>query len=155
MGCGSTCAAGAQGAQSLRGEIRGPLHSKRLDLGPEDTYTDGLTCPVEASLPFGDASKGDKRGLVGQKLPPARVKPDDTLARLRAKHDHVVVRRDDDLVRTPRVGQNDLVRGPSWWRAMRFVTNMTGAEPEGVQSRGHSPRKQLVEQKPDGRTGPR
>lgn len=109
MGCGSTCAAGAQCAQSLRGEIRSPLHSKRLDFGPEDTYTDGLPCLFEASLPFGDAAKGDKRGLVGQKLPPPRVKPDDTLAHLRAKHDHVVVRRDDDLVRAPPVSQDDFV----------------------------------------------
>ena len=96
-----------QPTHALNDEVASAIERQDLGLRAKDVHTDRLIRVREQLLPFLNPSEDQGNELCALELAPSRIDPDDGLVLLGAQKDHVVVRRDDDLVGLPCVIEND------------------------------------------------
>lgn len=88
----------------------GAFETDRLGLGSQGTDADGVSRLREHLLPLLDSAEDERDEFRSPKLTAPWVYLDDGLVLFSAQHDHVVIRRDDDLVGLPSVVEHHCVR---------------------------------------------
>lgn len=84
----------------------------------------------EQTLPLLHSVEYERHEFGPLELAPSWVNPDHWLILFRAQEDHVVIRRDHDLVRLPGVGKDDIVtRAPSR-RLVTLVSDVARLDPQ-------------------------
>jgi hypothetical protein len=82
----------------------------------------------EQLLPLFDTGEHDWHELGAPELPSSGVDPYNRLVLFRAKHDHVVVRRNDDLVRVPCMRENFGVIGTAGRCPVTLMANVARSD---------------------------
>ena len=85
------------------------IKGESLGLRAKNVNAHGTVSTRENSLPFLDPTEHDSNKFRAPELSPARIDPDDGLVQIRAKQNHVVVRRHDNLIGRPGVSEDDII----------------------------------------------
>jgi hypothetical protein len=130
-----------------------PLKVEDLGLCAQHVDTNGPGRLGECRLPLLDPGEHNSDELRLSELPPSWVDPDDRLGRRSAQQHHVVIRRDDDLVRPLGVAQHVGVRRASARRLIAVVADVARVDLEFPERTRNAIGKQFVEEEPDSRPG--
>ena len=125
------------------------VQGEDLGLGSEHVNAGRAVRLGKHDLPLLDPTEYQRHELDAAELATSRVDPDDRLARFGADEDHVVVRRDDDLVRPRRVLEDDRVARTALRSAVALVADVARSDAQLPQRAGYSPRKKFIEEEPD------
>lgn len=138
-----------QSPHPLQDEIPGSIEFEHFRFRAQDMEAYRSFRGGEQTLPLLDPPEHERHELRALELTSTWVDPDDRLVLLRTEQDHVVVRRNDDLIRRPCVFQHNGVTRTSRRCPIPLVADVAGANAKLAQRAGDRPGEQFVEKKPD------